>query len=564
MNETRLSLKEFTEQYINILNSLSHDELKLVISAMAEETLPSERQKFLNKFLRYNRHEALLSTDNGNSENLIATYEKDILDDIEALKEEIKSRGSDEPDWNDYDDEDALSGYEDLVPEVSELLDKIEALYDCGNYTLAKTAYHELFAIFSIEDDYGRGIRIYDVADIDKGEVIAKALRSNYLSETSPYSRVITILMLIHEYCEYHRVTLKDLIGISIDPLPEFEQFLTLWINALNDAVDLSDNNHILAPYNDMLLREAVFLQNGISGLENLARSNGVNCPMVFLDWIDELIKVSDYNDAIAAANYALKVLAKDKPIRAAIADKLLYCGQQINNTDIVDSAAWISFAAKPDLTKLVVLFHQSVRSNQHALILSTINTIKHHIDKPYKGAYYEEERPARPTQSLLMYAYLLSGEIAQAFNLAKVHKSLGWSYGENPQPVFISYCFMQMTLSASQSIDKLPPALQQFLKSNLDSEIFALLKQSMPLLLTPEMVEWCLKITDDRVKAIVSNQHRRAYSKAALLAAACAEAIKLSDKTKAISFFTGIQGSYPRHSAFQTEMKQFIKSIVE
>ncbi|MDQ5920140.1 MAG: hypothetical protein QG673_196 [Pseudomonadota bacterium] len=557
MNEARLSLKEFTEKYTQILNSLSHDELKSIISAMAEETLPSDRHTFLNKVTLHTHHSFPTSNDNNSSESPIIAYEDDILDDIEALKEEIESRSSDEPDWEDYDDEDSLSGYDDLVPEISVLLDKVEALYDYGNYALARIAYHRLFAIFSIEDDYGRGVKIDDIPDIEASEVIAKALRSIYLCETSN-TRVNAILEDMHEYRSHSTITLKDLIGISIEPLPEFDQFLNLWVEALNSTTDFSE-------YNDTLLREAVFLQNGINGLENLAKTNGVNHPRIFLDWIDELIKNNKYTDGIVAANYALEVLAKDKPIRAAIADKLSYCGNQVNKSEIADMGVRISFDAKPDLAKLVLLFHQSIRLNKHALLLNAINTIKSHIDKPYHGGYsFEPERPARPTQALLMYAYLLSGEIGQAFNLARVHKYVGWSSGENPQPIFVAYCLLQTAISASQSIDKLPLALQQFLNSKLDSKILAIHKQLNNSLCTPEMIDWCLKVTEDRVIAIVSNQHRSAYSRVALLTAACAEAIKFTNRVDAVAFFTRIQGKYPRHPAFQAEMKKFIRSITE
>jgi len=67
----------------------------------------------------------------------------------------------------------------------------------------------------------------------------------------------------------------------------------------------------------------------------------------------------------------------------------------------------------------------------------------------------------------------------------------------------------------------------------------------------------WCLKKSSDRINAIVSNTYRHSYHKAALLTVTCTEMLKeLKKSAEANKFYRSIQQRYPRHSAFQAELK--------
>lgn len=68
-------------------------------------------------------------------------------------------------------------------------------------------------------------------------------------------------------------------------------------------------------------------------------------------------------------------------------------------------------------------------------------------------------------------------------------------------------------------------------------------------------MLEWCLEAAQKRVEDIVSNQHCRAYDRAALVTAACTDTLKITNPSKATEFFWKIQNKFPRHSAFQAEL---------
>ena len=71
------------------------------------------------------------------------------------------------------------------------------------------------------------------------------------------------------------------------------------------------------------------------------------------------------------------------------------------------------------------------------------------------------------------------------------------------------------------------------------------------------QVLSWCLDVAQQRVDAIVGNQYRRSYGKAAMLIAACAEVLRLRGEGKeAGTLLDDVRYRFPRHRAFQAELK--------
>jgi hypothetical protein len=160
---------------------------------------------------------------------------------------------------------------------------------------------------------------------------------------------------------------------------------------------------------------------------------------------------------------------------------------------------------------------------------------------------------------------------------LSAREKVLGWSTPDNPQGMVVPFFLM---LLAGKSPSALPPNLQHIWQQGLqnsmefgwqeeaDKEEKKLLKrleqayvERLPSLRLSddqqaELLSWCLKVAKQRVKEIVSSQHRGAYDRAATLIAACAEALRLRGEEKdADTLLSNIRDQYPRHRAFQAEL---------
>lgn len=210
--QQKMPLKVFTEEYTKILDASSADELRAILTGMANEIDSQSRWDFIKKLVAVKSMPAPP-----------ITFETDLLDEIESLKEDILEQGQEEPDWG-YDDEDSLGEYGKFLQPLSNLFEKVEPLFDAGHYEMAKIAYKELFSIFDIEDEYSKGICIYDVVDTDLEEARARYFCSLYLT-TPPDERVPVLLKAMEELADsgfQSPPKLQDMVSIITDPLPEF------------------------------------------------------------------------------------------------------------------------------------------------------------------------------------------------------------------------------------------------------------------------------------------------------------------------------------------------------
>ena len=563
----KMTLKTFTEEYTQILQNYSTDDLKGVLINMAKEVTPDKRGEFIRKISLQQPGHALITESS-----------ETVLNEIESLIEDIRAQCEEEPDWDEYyDDEDSLGEFSEFIPRLYGVFDAVEALFDFGNYPLARKAFDIIYTIFDIQDDYGRGISTHDLEKIDLDEIRAKYLRSIYLTEKSS-TRVAHLLKTMTELSQldsyFAQPKLEDLINISVTPLPEWAEFLQNWIASIKSEPELQY---------DGWYREAVYLLHGSSGLEEVAKTEGQQRPRVYTDWIHALIEKKDYEVALKAIKIALDKLPQDQPIRGAIGDLQVICGNQFNNVEIQLEGLWISFEAQPDLSKLVQLYQQANSLTRHKLMQNASESIRTYSKrmKDYaEGKQWPRDRiesPAHPDSSLLMHAYFFSHDYDNAFKLAQQGTPLGWSSSTNPQPLFVAFCLAR---TSNQPLNALPKSLKKFFSDvlnkskgvwlyndthedlllNLEKIYAELLADASEI--SDEKLNWCLNTAEARVNGIVSKQRRGAYDRAALLTAACTETLKSIKSSEARIFFDRIKSRFPRHSSFQAELRQVMAFV--
>ena len=75
--------------------------------------------------------------------------------------------------------------------------------------------------------------------------------------------------------------------------------------------------------------------------------------------------------------------------------------------------------------------------------------------------------------------------------------------------------------------------------------------------------LSWCLDVAQRRANTIVSNKYRKSYDKAAVLTVACAKVLWLrGDQAAADGLVDDVRGRFPRHRAFQAEIKAALKQM--
>ncbi len=578
----KIPLKTFWDAVEQRLAEYSADELRSILRGMAQETLPTGRQAFLNKL------EPVAKTTAAAQQ---AMGQDDLLADIDDLAQELQAAmdraepWEDEHEWYEYgeyggyDEEDSLGPYEKSVEPLTALFDRTEAAFDYGDLSLARAAYQKLFEVLGCEDDYGRRVSLSDLESVDGGEAVARYLRAVYETE-KPARRPKALFEQMQQtrlWLVGRHSTLDDIIQISAKPLPDYDRFVEDWIAFLQKQAGSEA---------DAWLREAIRLSRGTAGLEELARAEGKKRPRAYLDWFTALESEGKHREVLAGAQEALETLPAKLPIRAAIADHLCAAAAKLKETQALRAGRWEAFLVKPALPRLLDLWDVAPDDKERVeLMQQAAQHAKSYLARPsrrqetWAAEWREDDLEATEwiDRSVLAHAYLLAGDWDTVHQLAAHEKTLGWSSGDNVQGLVMP--FFLVLLSGKPS-NALPPNLalvwQQALQTSAnlgywnesDKEEKSTLKRLerayaerlVKALLTSdqqkEMLSWCLRVGKQRTNDIVGNLHRGSYGKAATLTAACAETLQSQGKTaEADTLLNDVRDRFPRHRAFQSEL---------
>jgi len=593
----KLPLKTFWEAVERRLAECSADDLRAILRAMARQVGPSERSSFLTR----------LGVGTVSVPTLRTPWE-DLLADIDDLAQEIHDAMENADEWEEehgweYEYEgDSLGPYEEFVEPLTALFEQTGLAFDGGQIALARQAYEKLLDLIHLEDDYGRGVNPSDLPQEEMQEAAARYLRAVYESEPParrPAALYDPMRSARSRFGLRRRPVLEDILQISPRSLPDQEAFLSAWIAFLRAQSD-SDA--------DAWLREAICLSEGTAGLERLALTEGQKHPRAYLDWFAALEQEGKHAAVLAAARQALDALPADLPIRAAIADHLCAAAAALHDPQTLLLGRWEAFAAKPTLARLLDLREAAPTGEER---MTWMHRAIGHIEATmarvgdgtavaypavaypavaYTGAYSWElddlELPARPGPVLLLHARLLAGDLEAAHRSVTDRPVLGWSGASSDQAVAVSFF---LVLLSGRSADALPPNLADLWSQSLGTGIGygyygaegTLIRRlervyaehlaqgvlSGVLALSPEQQQerlaWCLEVARRRVGAIVGNQHRKSYGKAATLTVACAEVLRArGEPSAARAFVAEIGGQFPRHRAFQDELKRAVQGM--
>jgi tetratricopeptide (TPR) repeat protein len=571
----KISLKTFWEAVELRLAACSAEQLRAIVRSQAQEVAPNGRRAFLNK---------LGPIEPGALAGIAREIEPDdLLADIADLAAEIEDAMEEAPEpeehyeWGGYDEEEEDDDpYAEFVEPLVALFDRAQAAFDYGDQQLARNAYASLFEILNEQDDYGRGIMPTDLTDVDLSEAWARYLRAVY--ETEPAAdrppTIFSEMLTVRMWVAGARPKLDDLIQITPAPLPDRDKFLAGWIAFLRGQPSEEA---------DTWLREAIWLAHGTAGLEALARGEGKQRPRAYLDWFTALAQEGKHREVLVATQEALDVLPAELPIHAAIADHLCAAAEKLNALTLVRAGRWEAFTAKPTLPRLLDLWEAAAPGDDRtALMRRALQRLQDYLAHPpsrdgmgWRGD--DLELPALPSKAALIHACLLAGDLDAAHEQAAREQVLGWSNSENTQGLVVPFF---LSLASGRSFAALPPNLAQLWQAGLQTSagyatssagesILPRLQRIYaegPVEASPSrnaqevFLAWCLDVARQRVENIVSNQRRGSYGKAAMLTVACTEALRLhGNASGGNAFLETIRTRFPRHSAFQAELRAAI-----
>ena len=579
---TKLTLKEFVCELNARLEKFSHDELKEIIRNHAMNLPPRDRGGYLNRFVRPEKPKG-----EKKSKRPTMSEGEFLLREIGAFGERTENyEYTNGWGWDDEYGEERAWGDDSWVAEIDSLFERINDFYEAEDYPLAGKAYEKLFEIYLGGNEEGRfsGHDQDEMMETNLEEAGLRYLRSIYMSE-KPLSRPEALFRGISGLSYLCRnTTIHGMIHVSMEDLPELDQFAKEWIEYLKKQKE----NHIVTN----LLKEAVRLFEGIKGLETLALERGHQFPGAFVEWLEVLKKDGNYHEMVRVAKLGLETLSDRLTIRGQIADYLHQAASRLGQQDLVEKSLKEALYASPSLSRLLNLLDHAKTTQQKVnyLIgaLARFEKIRKRTEnkEPSEIAFnrspdlHENQVP----ENLEIHCYLLKGDYAKAVSLMSSSKPLGWNSGDIPNAVLVPF-FLYARWDQEK---KLTGNIADLWKDATDVPVhFGTFSQEAPIsgdlgkrfrdhlekalkefpIPEKEQDEYFLaaeKAALKRVDAIVGEKHRQSYWKAAQLLLAFAETYWSAGKAdKGQKLVDRFKEKYHRHSAFRVELQKAAKKSI-
>ena len=566
-----INLGPFLEEMDSLLGDLSATEIRRRIMAHARHLSASERDIFLSIFRSPPPQEETQEvprtpTDN---ERLI----EDIEDFVTDLEDGVYYEGYG---WDHELGTEHAFGDESWVWEMDELFLWSGEEFLAGNLESAARAYGKLLRTFHLGEEVGHfcGPELpEEMLETDIGEAKARYLRCVY-ELSSPQERPEQLYEETKElrYIGRSDMGLEEIRQADIGELTEFESFLEKWIELLERKQAETPPFEKTLP--DRLLREATNLVGGTEGLAQLAREQGDSHPSAYHEWVAELARRDDISGCIEAAREGVERIA-DPREKAKLADYLAQLAEDTGDGELELEAWRRAFRTCPSPPRFFALWNSCKRLGRD--ISEEMETEIQEVD--LRGDYGVTD--AR----LAAMLELTAGTYRSAVRRAAEAEPLGWSNRNHPGPVVFPFLLLAAT-GRTEAPDE--SCIQQLVQniawspvgywrpphpfpdmrevggrtSFKDVLVDTLSRRPPDEKERQQYRETARSIARNRMRAIVSNTHRKAYRRAAMVTVAVAEAVCLLEgEGPGIALVEQAREEFPRHSAFRRELNDLIAS---
>lgn len=554
-----MSYKTYMEEVEKRLHAMTKEELRQLIVHWADQCKPEGRQPFLDQL---KKHTETMPPVNKDEEVIHALQEFCMrISDGDYL---------DEDEWQD-DEYENVTGDESWAEEMDSFLAKARKQMLSQLFTIARQIYESILTV--LEADWQSSLLpgSSDPASMlneDLSEHIALFFNAVYRT-TVPNERPC---MLYQEIARFEQMSksfdLKSINEAMKEPLPELDAFLPEWIRYLLEHPSVKGSR---------LIRNAVKMQDDRT-MAAFARQHADRYPGVYIDWLDRLLERDSTDEAVTVAREALQAIYPERSIRAQVGDGLAMIGKKQNDMTMQLEGCSAAFFSSPLLSRLLSLFEVAWQAGDFTIVsrqtVKRLQALVNHTEKSNRTDDDKDLDQARADQLLLSHALLLNGRYQDAMDVSQSFESLGWTYGANPKPVLLYFFVGVLTPRDRQQpfITEQWQTVVQQAGSHLEPINFALYQNLSYLVIDHNpsdeqqkqvLLTWLLQETTARIRAIVSNQHRTSYHKAAMLLAVLVQTIScIGRQQEGRDLISQIETRYSRFSAFRAEIRKACRLI--
>ena len=360
----------------------------------------------------------------------------------------------------------------------------------------------------------------------------------------------------------FRDVHVEDVLGMGREELKDLDRFWNDWIALLETKSGYRESR---------LLKEAAFYYGGNEGLERVARRNFKNHPSLSLAVMEEYQKNHSYEKMLQFGDDALKEIDKDLKIRGSIAEKTAFAASCEAKQEDVRRYCYEAFCSNKDMRSYLRLFGEKEMADiygkkadediRYAKIRSE-STFENNVLLFYAGNFKKiKEKCKNPSNSLGWTGTF----IRTGIKLFLLYLYEGLKPEKAVNAIAAEVGFDDIAVNRDEYLNFETDIYQECTTHNIGVfwNYFQRWKYytSMEEKEKEQYLSWVEGILYKRADAIVGGKFRNHYRETALLLAALGEVKEsMGIKGAKSAIQMKFKRKYPRHSAFQSEMRIWIQ----
>ncbi len=486
-------------------------------------------------------------------------------------------------DW--YDDSGEEFYYEDDGGISDMLAEACEYVHTCMDMEKYKEGFEIGKQIFSLEilciSEYGdeefkiRDMVYHELLNCDLQQVILDTVYCAYLA--TPLKKRPEALYEVIVSDGENEITLEAIMQHGDEELPDFHNFLTLWITYLGDKTGRDA---------DRLILEAVGLLNDVSSAVKYAEKFAAAHPGLYLNLLENK-ESADVNNMMSIGIEAMKIIPKKYIMRSRVALKTAeYVIEANEKESLLEKCYFAAYESDTSaLNYIRALLNGYDTKMKREELQKVFMALPVHKSSGYygmsgKGYSHSEREENEPDSNMILLLRFLDGQfagvLAEGLNKSK---ALGWSGTFMKQGIALFLLYLHegawigkgitamvgivknAMIFSAEKYRKGTYGLNDTKENDLFFELF--LKWKSIVKMEPDVRECALRKIDNllikRTEGIMNANHRNYYGECAAYIAALGEVKEsLGEIGAKQRLMTSYKDKYSRRSAFRAEMRNY------
>ena len=387
----------------------------------------------------------------------------------------------------------------------------------------------------------------HHLIQIDVDTLCLYAIYATYqMSEDSRVQR-------IHDYFQneaFCNIHVEDSFSLGPEVLKGTDEFWQNWIMFLSNTPGKTEYR---------LLKEAL-VYNSYANYDDYIEAIACNHPQIVIDLLNYLYLQEKVRELLEAGRKVLKYIDDKLLIKS---DILLYLARF--DDSIRKKCIFEAFQSNSNVVNLLRIINNGYLNDYK----EEINHFLKYDEKDNRLPFDDELEENHVTKDNYYYLQFFLGNFDVFYQECLQHNvSLGWSYSFIDTAVKLWLLLLMNKRSIIYDVLLNEVFFGLGVKDHiefLDHEYYTIFnkwRSHFEVKQVLEVLNWLQRLTQARVDAIVSNQYRKSYFKAAELVVALGQALEDNDVMTSEKFINDYHMQYCKYRAFRTELNKYGKDI--